>query len=71
MLKILLSRLQEDVSEEFPDVQARFRKAKESEIYKQGVKRVFRMGENNSKWSNWQTINLKNIQAAHAAQYQK
>ena len=49
MLKILLSRLQEDVSEEFPDVQARFRKAKESEIYKQGVKRVFRMGENNSK----------------------
>ena len=29
------------------------------------------MGENNSKWSNWQIINLKNIQAAHAAQYQK
>ena len=24
-------------------------KAKESEIYKQGVKTVFRMGENNSK----------------------
>ena len=23
----------------------------------------FRMGENNSKWSNWQTTNLKNIQA--------
>ena len=31
----------------------------------------FRMGENNSKWSNWQRINLKNKQAAHAAQYQK
>ena len=29
------------------------------------------MGENNSKWSNWQKINFKNIQAAHAAQYQK
>ena len=29
------------------------------------------MGENNSKWSNWQIINLQNIQAAHAAQYQK
>ena len=29
------------------------------------------MGENNSKWSNWQRINLKNIQAAHAAQFQK
>ena len=39
--------------------------------YKQGEKAAFRMGENNSKWSNWQKINLKNIQAAHAAQYQK
>ena len=29
------------------------------------------MGENNSKWSNWQTTNLKNIQAAYAAQFQK
>ena len=29
------------------------------------------MGENNSKWGNWQRINLKTIQAAHAAQYQK
>ena len=28
------------------------------------------MGENNSKWSNWQ-INLKNIQATPAAQFQK
>ena len=30
-----------------------------------------RMGENNSKWSNWQRINLKNIQAAPAALLQK
>ena len=29
------------------------------------------MGENIFKWSNWQGINLQNIQAAHAAQYQK
>ena len=29
------------------------------------------MGENNSKWNNWQTINLKNIQATSAAQFQK
>ena len=29
------------------------------------------MGENNGKWSNWQKINLKNMQAAHVAQYQK
>ena len=36
-----------------------------------GEKRAFRMGENNSKWSNWQRINLKNIQAAPAAQCQK
>ena len=34
--------------------------------YKQGEKT-----ENNSKWSNWQIINLKNIQATHAAQFQK
>ena len=39
--------------------------------YKQGEKTAFRMGENNSKQSNWQRINLKNIQAAHAAQFQK
>ena len=30
-----------------------------------------RLGENNSKWSNWQRINLKNIQATPAAQFQK
>ena len=29
------------------------------------------MGENNSKWSNWQRTNLKNIQATPAAQFQK
>ena len=39
--------------------------------YKQGEKIAFRMGENNSKQSNWQRINLKNIQAAPAAQFQK
>ena len=35
---------------------------------KQGEKAVFTMGENNSKWSNWQRINLQNIQPAQAAQ---
>ena len=39
--------------------------------YKQGEKTAFRMGENNSKWSNWQTTNLKNIQGTPAAQFQK
>ena len=29
------------------------------------------MGENNSKWNNWQRINFQNIQAAHETQYQK
>ena len=29
------------------------------------------MGEDNSKWSDWQRINLKNIQATPAAQFQK
>ena len=29
------------------------------------------MGENNGKQSNWQRVNLQNIEAAHAAQYQK
>ena len=41
------------------------------ENYKQSEKTAFRMGENNSKWSNWQRINLKNIQATPAAQFQK
>ena len=39
--------------------------------YKQGEKTAFTRGEANSKWSNWQRINLQNIQTAHAAQYQK
>ena len=38
---------------------------------KQGEMTVLRTGENNSKQNNWQRINLQNIQAAHAAQYQK
>ena len=39
--------------------------------YKQGEKTAFRMGGNNSNWSNWWRINLKNIQATPAAQFQK
>ena len=39
--------------------------------YKQGEKTAFRMGENNSKRSNRQRINLKNIQSTPAAQFQK
>ena len=39
--------------------------------YKQDEKIAFRMVENNSKWSNGQRINLKNIQATPAAQFQK
>ena len=39
--------------------------------YKQGEKTAFRMGENNSKWSNWEGINLKNIQVTPSAQFQK
>ena len=39
--------------------------------YNQGEKIAFRMGENNRKWSNWWKINHKNIQAAHAPQYEK
>ena len=39
--------------------------------YKQGEKTPFRMGENNSKQSNGQRINLKNIQATPAVQFQK
>ena len=37
----------------------------------QGEKTALRLGENNSKRSNRQRINLKNIQAAPAAQFQK
>ena len=39
--------------------------------YKQGAKTALRLGENNSKRSNRQRINLKNIQATPEAQFQK
>ena len=39
--------------------------------YKQGEKITPKMGENNSKQSNWWRINLQNIRTAHAAQYQQ
>ena len=39
--------------------------------YKQGEKTALRMGENNSKRSNRQRINLKNTQATPPAQLQK
>ena len=39
--------------------------------YKQGEKKAIRIGENNSKQSNQQRINLKNVQADHEVQYQK
>ena len=39
--------------------------------YKQGEKTALRLGENNSKRSNRQRMNLKNIQAAPVAQLQK
>ena len=39
--------------------------------YKQGEKAALRLGENNSKWSNRQRINLKNIQAIPEAEFQK
>ena len=38
--------------------------------YKQGEKTAFGMGENNSKWSNWQIINLKNMQDTPAPQFE-
>ena len=38
---------------------------------KQGENTAFRMKENNRKLSNWQTTNLKNIQATPTAQLQK
>ena len=39
--------------------------------YKQGEMRAFRMGENNSKWSDWQGIKLQNLETAHSALYKK
>ena len=41
------------------------------EKYKQGGKTTLRMGENDSKWNNWQRINFQNIEAAHTTQYQE
>ena len=39
--------------------------------YKRGEKIALRLGENNSKRSNRHRINLKNIRATPAAQFQK
>ena len=39
--------------------------------HKQDEKTTLRMGENICKQNNWQRFNLQNIQAAHAAQFQK
>ena len=39
--------------------------------HKQDEKTTLRMGENICKWSNWQRVDLQNLHAAHAAQYQK
>ena len=33
--------------------------------YKQCEKTTLRMGENNSKWNNWQGINFQYLQATH------
>ena len=52
-------------------IKLRFKLLNNKGNYKQGEKTAFRMGETNSKWNNWQRINLQNIKAAHAAQYQK
>ena len=41
------------------------------ENYKLGEKTAFRMGENNSKRSNGQRINLKTIKATPSADFQK
>ena len=32
---------------------------------KQGEKTILLMGENNSKWNNWQRTNYQNTQAVH------
>ena len=41
------------------------------ENHQQDERATLRMVENICKWSNWQRINLQNIQAAYAAPYQK
>ena len=38
---------------------------------KQGEKTTFKLGENNSKWNNWQRINFQNTQAVHTTQCQE
>ena len=38
---------------------------------KQSEKTTLRIGENKSKWNNWQRINFQNIQATHTSKYQK
>ena len=39
--------------------------------HKQNKKKNHRMGENICKWSDWQGINLQNIQTPPATQYKK
>ena len=41
------------------------------ETKKQDEKTTLRMGENNSKWNNWQRINFQNTQVAHIIQCQE
>ena len=38
---------------------------------KQGEKTILIMGENNSKWNNWQRLNFQKKQAVHTTQYQE
>ena len=38
---------------------------------KQDENIAFRVGESNSKESNWQGINMPNLEAAHTTQHQK
>ena len=38
---------------------------------KKKKKTIHRMGENNFKWSNWQGLNLQNIQTRHTTQQQR
>ena len=45
--------------------------AQQRKTIKQGEKTTLGMGENNSKWNNWQKINFQNIQATHTTQHQK
>ena len=46
-------------------------KIQQRKLYTRGKKATPGMGENKHKRSNRQMINLQNIQAAHATQYQK